>query len=200
MGVTFSVSREPIAWALSCPFDDRTFQTHQEAYEALKSHAFDGHNPGPCQAHLDWAQSFGDDWSARTDAVDEHHALTGVYLDYCESGAFTKPVYQEDVEEVHLHNQNARLVLDALGYLSLDEEGYEVLWGQDDADRFLGKLLLAEVLDQGDPGVPVQEYQGQNGARVIDMGRREGTRQELFERLRPMVLWAQERELQITWS
>ncbi|WP_329583783.1 hypothetical protein [Streptomyces sp. NBC_01361] len=90
-------------------------------------------------------------------------------------------------EPVDMSNANAARVLDVLGY----SEPY----GDEDAQLFLGRILLALALDPEDAGRPAT-----TDGRFIDGGRRPGYSGVRLMELRGLAEYAQARGLRVTWG
>ncbi|MET7717730.1 hypothetical protein [Streptomyces sp. NPDC005407] len=90
-------------------------------------------------------------------------------------------------EPVNMANSNAARVLDTLGYA----EPY----GEEDAQLFLGRVLLAFALDPEGAGRPAV-----TDVRFIDCGRSQGYAQSRLNELHELAEYAQARGLRVTWG
>ncbi|MEU3708368.1 hypothetical protein AB0E82_39530 [Streptomyces anulatus] len=90
-------------------------------------------------------------------------------------------------EPVNMANANAARVLGALGYAEP--------CGVDDAESFLGRVLIALAVDPVDAGRPATAK-----GRLIDCGRPQGYVQERLGELRALAEFARERRLDVVWG
>ncbi|MGP4001573.1 hypothetical protein [Streptomyces sp. 8N706] len=88
---------------------------------------------------------------------------------------------------VNMANSNAARVLDTLGYA----EPY----GDEDAQLFLDRVLLALALEPEDAGRPAVA-----DGRFIDCGRSQGYVQSRLHELRELAEYAQAQSLRVTWG
>lgn len=89
---------------------------------------------------------------------------------------------------IDMNNSNASAVLDALGY----SEPY----GEEDAEFFLGRVLLALAVAPADAGLPATG----TDTRFIDCGRPAGYVQMRLEELHALAQYAATAGLLITWG
>lgn len=118
------------------------------------------------------------------DAVDEHFYS-------CDSSVFTEEEYAmpELSVQVNTSNANAR---DILGLLGIESEE---LAGQTSADDFMGRVLLAQGLNQEDGGRPA--FQEGN---ITDCGRRDGYYEDILNELSKVAHAAQALDTSVVWS
>ncbi|MFB8442676.1 hypothetical protein ACFC7A_26860 [Streptomyces niveus] len=90
-------------------------------------------------------------------------------------------------EAVNMNNANAARVLGALGYAELS--------GDEDAELFLGRVLLALALDPEDAGRPAITE-----GRFTDGGRRAGYTGERLLELCSLAEYAREHSKYVTWG
>lgn len=93
------------------------------------------------------------------------------------------------VDDVNVSNGNARVVLDALGFVEDD------LYGELDAELFLGRILLAEAVSPVDAGRPTVRT-----GNFVECGRDEGYLQHRLSQLRSLAEWARLHDATITWG
>lgn len=126
-------------------------------------------------------------------------ALPDVVIDGCERDdycrAFLDAVFDEEAPYVNVSNENARFILDALGYA----DSWGDLCGDASADDFYGRILVATAVAPADEGVPVRDEPGP-GARMVHCGRPTGYLQDRLDSLREVAEWARERGRAISWS
>lgn len=185
MSVTFTVSRAPVGFRLGCAFSPTVHPTFEQAATALAEHG-----DGLCAAAAAWLEANTDDHDAPSRFLDEH----GRFPDDCAMFVLIEPVHDEDVPELNVSNDNARLLLEALGY---DPED---LYGTVDATDLLGRVLIADGLSPEDPGRPTVTERGTGGATIVSCGRKVGYLQDRLGQLRELASWAAERNLPVTWS
>ena len=95
--------------------------------------------------------------------------------------------------EVQLSNNNARYLLETLGFT--DEE----LYGKVSADDLLGRILMAIAVAPEDPGIPAHKLPSA-GAVIINCGRPENYLQKKLEQLRNLVDFAKKHNSNISWG
>jgi hypothetical protein len=88
----------------------------------------------------------------------------------------------ESDEDPNLSNVNAARVLDALGLLDRDADGYADLCGAREARVFQGYTVLALALTPADAGVPSTQT-----GNMIDCGRPAGYLQERITQLHDLA-------------
>lgn len=114
--------------------------------------------------------------------------------EYCdEYSVFVTPVYEDEAPEVNVSNVNARAILDALGH-SLDAD--DELCGGEDAESFMGRVLMAVAVAPQDAGVPTHHVT----PNFIDCGRPEGYLQDRLEALREVAEYAASKGREVVWS
>lgn len=91
---------------------------------------------------------------------------------------------------VNMANGNACRVLGELGYP--DEA---VAFGDDTAQGFLGRVLLALAVVPADEGVPAVA-----DGNMVDCGRRPGYLQDRLGDLHRVALWCRDHERRVVWS
>jgi hypothetical protein len=139
------------------------------------------------------------------------HAAAHTGIDDCD-GQYALPVEPFDDADVNMSNRNAAMVLDALGLPSSFDDG---LAGSEDADAFLGRILLAIAMCPDDPGVPVHQMTAAEtqadptvgfiagalgGARVVDCGRPAGYLQDRLADLRTLAETARAHGHGVYWG
>jgi hypothetical protein len=123
----------------------------------------------------------------------------------------TVPIYAEVAPEMNVSNTNAFGILEALGFVDVDDAAQCAIEGGSDespswcsgvvsADDLLGRVLMAQALAPIDPGRSPERTIGSQGATVIDAGRRVGYLQEKLETLGEIATWAKSRNLSIAWG
>lgn len=91
---------------------------------------------------------------------------------------------------LNLHNANAARVLDILGY-----SGHDLAGGQEEAELFLGRVLLAVAAEPRDEGRPwLREGCWQYGPRPA------GRTQQALAELRVLAEGCRARGVRITWG
>ena len=100
-----------------------------------------------------------------------------------------------DALEINVSNTNARLLLESLGFSTLDEDGSLDLCGSADGSDLLGRVLMAQALVPTDAGVPAVRE-----GNIIDCGRHEGYMDERFEQLSDIATWAAAHNAEVVWS
>lgn len=91
--------------------------------------------------------------------------------------------------EVNVSNVNARYLLELLGVEA------EELYGKMSGSEFLGRVLLAEALSVGDPGVPATQE-----GNFVECGRAEGYADARLASLREVAQAAADNSLNVFWS
>lgn len=110
--------------------------------------------------------------------------------DYCAVYApFAVPQYAEEAVEVNVSNINARYLLEMLGFSTDDLCGTAV------GDDFLGRVLVAQGLSVGDPGVPVTVE-----GNFVDCGRPVGYGDVQLDKFRMMADFAVKNGKNIQWG
>lgn len=102
-----------------------------------------------------------------------------------------------DGPEVNMANGNAAYMAGLLG-IERDEDG--CLFGEMDAEDFLGRVVLARGLSVGDPGVPQTETRGERGALFIDCGRHEGYADQRLIDLEEVAHYAVDHAATVAWG
>lgn len=92
--------------------------------------------------------------------------------------------------EVNVSNLNARAILEVLGFVNDDD-----LVGTVSADDFLGRVLVAMMLNPADAGVPVT-----TDGSVINCGRTEGYMDGILMQLQTLAQYAANENHSISWS
>lgn len=115
-------------------------------------------------------------------------------------GWMIREVHTMQIPDVQASNANARTLLNALGYGTDDSDRdpfacTEELSGSEDADSFLGRVLLALAVLPEDAGLPVVTT-----GRVHDCGRAPGYVQEKLNGLRTLAQWCQEHGRAVSWA
>lgn len=147
--------------------------------------------------------------NATTRRIDREHAASctdPTCIEY--EGGILEEIYSAPIRPVSVHNSNARLLLDALGYPTSRDgspfsdpfEPFDHATGDADADDFAGRVLTALALTPTDEGRPAVGSVGANGARWVDGGRRPGRIQELLGELRDLAETARTHGLAISWA
>jgi hypothetical protein len=118
---------------------------------------------------------------------------------------FIKAVYAEEAPRLNVANGNAILLLEALGLLGevRDTPFGPVAMdacGSLPADQFLGRVLAAEVMSVGDPGMPRETFKVEAGPTIVGWGRRVGYVDEKLTVLREIALWAQAHNVEVVWG
>lgn len=90
-------------------------------------------------------------------------------------------------EPINMNNANAARVLDTLGYAELSDS--------EDAELFLGRVLLALAVDPEDAGRPAV-----TDGRFIDCGRPQGYTGARLQELCELAEYARARGLRVTWG
>jgi len=94
---------------------------------------------------------------------------------------------------------NAQHLLAILGF-EADEHGHISRCGTEDAQKFLGRVLMATAVNPADAGVPSTSARGEGGMLMIEGGRREGWTEDYLEALREVAEFAIAHGRQITWG
>jgi len=128
--------------------------------------------------------------------------------DYCTSIGVPaiKARFVEEPPAVNVSNTNAVHLVAVLGYLDPawntgGEDDFPELCGQDSADSFLGRVLLAICVNPADAGIPAHEVGSAfSEGSVIDCGRPAGYTDARLEQLRTLAEWAVTRGRCIQWG
>lgn len=164
MSITFEIPGiEPLAWRVSCYFDNRRFADGESASLAARAHPKDG-----CAPALEWYENSDPNdevaWAQASRIAEE----TGYWPDVCLSGCWAEEILDPAVPRVNMSEGHARVVLEALGLV--DEFGHALLAGSTPAQDMVGRCLLAAALVD-DPGVPSMVVSAPGQATLIDCGR-----------------------------
>ncbi|MFL0579549.1 hypothetical protein [Dietzia sp. 179-F 9C3 NHS] len=179
MSVTFFPETAPIVgYRLADYFggrDDRVFATYGEAVDALVA-----------------ARKAG---TILPGCTDPEAAL-------CCSDVYRIDIVTADGDdegpEVNVANTNARELLALLGYA---EDGVvHDLYGSEDADAFLGRVLTAVALSPVDEGVPATVNASAGGVTIIDCGRAPGYVQARLAALEELARWCRDRQRRVCWA
>lgn len=108
---------------------------------------------------------------------------------YCAAYAPMSVAVYAYEESVNVSNVNAKHILETLGIDTTDLAG--MLEGHD----FLGRVLVADALSVGDPGVPVVQ-----DGNFIECGRSEGYTESRLSELRVIAQFASEQNKAISWG
>lgn len=141
------------------------------------------------------------DWTGIENAYSEAKAHALVCTDsLCASYGADVDEVSDLPAEINMANANATRVLEALGYLTDDQD----LSGTDDAESFLGRVLIALAVAPVDEGVPARELvtaeQLIGGGRQIDCGRPAGYLQTHLEHLHELAQEALAAGQAVTWA
>jgi hypothetical protein len=150
-----------------------------------------------------------EEWSS-THQVPNAETLVGCWYagqeGYCEADEpFIMAVRTEDAPCLNVANGNAIVLLEALGLLG---EVRDTPFGPTpmdacgslDAEAFLGRVLAAEVMSVGDPGMPRETFKIEAGPTIVGWGRRAGYVDEKLAVLREIALWAQAHQVPVVWG
>ena len=96
----------------------------------------------------------------------------------------------------NMSNANARAVFEVLG-IDLELDGW---CGGEDANAFLGRVLLALAINPSDAGRPQTVTQGERGATMVDCGRSAGYVDQALHDLLEICHWARERGVEVQWA
>lgn len=107
--------------------------------------------------------------------------------------------------EVNMANDNAMLVMQALGLLTGEspEQDWDDMWGgasECPAEDLLGRALMALAVSPSDEGAPAYDDSRPAGPRWINCGRRPGYLQEKLEDLRGLAEFCRARGRLVTWG
>ena len=127
----------------------------------------------------------GPDLAAAQGIADVHHAICALCSSY--QGVLVAPKYEQD--GINMANGNAADVLILLGY-PVDE-----MYGSDDADSFLGRVLVALGLEPYDEGRPTL-----TDGNFIQSGTHPGYRQHRLNQLHDLALWAKSHQSDVNWG
>lgn len=100
---------------------------------------------------------------------------------------------------VNAANRNAQDILAVLGYTVI-VDGDAELFGDSDADAFLGRVELALGLTPADEGLTEIVYQEDGGATFVDCARHAGYLQEKLADLRALALACKATHARIVWG
>lgn len=149
---------------------------------------------------------------ADIDAAHLETCLDVMCHDY--GGGIVEPVHAVDVPAVNVSNSNALFILGLLGYV--DTMGADVEYladtehtpelvpecpeiaGEDTAEAFLGRVVMALALAPEDAGVPAYTVGG--GTNVIDCGRRPGYSQDVLTLLHDLAEIAHDHNWPVRWA
>jgi hypothetical protein len=96
--------------------------------------------------------------------------------------------------EINMSNANARFVLDALGCESQID-----LCGEEDAEAFLGRVLMALAVAPSDEGVPAHVLDDEH-LNFIECGRHEGYLQDRLQELHILAQTAADAHAYVAWA
>lgn len=113
---------------------------------------------------------------------------------------------------VTLANSNAVRVLETLGLMAAGEDEDSDLFGQCEAEDFLGRILLALAIAPHDEEIPAHQLRtneltgvlrtivGDGGAKVWTGTRRAGYLQDKLQKLADLVRFCQQHDHMIAWA
>lgn len=136
-------------------------------------------------------------------------------LEYADGITMNRTYDRENGPAVNMSNTNAAYVLAALGYVKeaspIASTGNTLMdavaavaddyaCGEEDADAFLGRVLMAEAVHPGDPGTDTETTAFGGGGSVTWCGRQEGYLAARLNELREVAEFARTHNARVCWA